>query len=42
MERMEVNNKNKAKVYQRDHIVDQWESLIHQIVKESCVESVES
>ena len=42
MERMEVNNKNKAKVYQKDHIVDQWESLIHQIVKESCVESVAS
>ena len=41
MERMEMNNKNKAKAYQKDHIVDQWESLIHQIVKESCVESVE-
>ena len=42
MKRMEVNNKNKAKVYQKDHIVDQWESLIHQIVKESCAEFVVS
>ena len=33
MERMEADNKNKAKEYQKDHIVDQWESLIHQIVK---------
>lgn len=42
MERMEVNNKNKAKAYQKDHIVDQWESLIQQIVKESCAEFVVS
>ena len=32
IEQMEINNKNKAKAYHKNHIVDQWESLIHQIV----------
>lgn len=34
MERMEMNNKKRAIEYQKDHIVDQWESLILQVVKE--------